>query len=238
MWNLSAMVLGKETHTFDEFVNPNIRIIPPAPHPKLFGVTREFLKTANAQPIRVVLEYFFKWLNNHHDASEGLVVLVAHGNFRYDQPLLQAECIRSGVTPPSNLYFLDTLHWFRSIKKGRKSYSLNTLYKNEVGRDLRNAHLAIVDVKALNQLIVAQSPSLHGIMYQCYHTPLIRIPSVGQFTENLLYDQDINSLEALIFRYMQQHNHSQTSMAQELVQMNVRPCIATTIAQYVAGLAY
>lgn len=238
IWNMSAMVLGSKNNVFDQYIDPTVSVIPEPPNPNLFQVTRQFLRSANAQPMKAVLTYFCQWIKNNYNMQSGMVVLVSHGNFRYDQPLLQTEMVRCGIRPPPNLFFLDTLHWFRSIKKKQKSYSLGNLYKAQFGRKMRNAHLAIFDVKALNDIIQAQDCELSGIMYKCFSTALLRIPSVGLCTESVLYDREISNVEMLVLKFVHKHSYSMPSMTQELVRMNIRPCIANTITQYVAGLAY
>lgn len=235
MWNLSAMILNNSLNSFDQFIYPHA-VIPEPPDPKLFKVTTAFLTNANAMPCAVVLDYFFKWIHNNYDSENGCVVLVSHGNFRYDQPLIQTEMIRHQIIPPKNLYFLDTLHWFRSIKKGRKSYSLSSLYKDQFKKPIRNAHLALFDVHALNDLIMIQKQSLHGIMYKCFQTALLRIPSVGLFTESLLYNGGIDSLEQLVYKFINECLHDPKKLYQQLVKINIRPCIAATISQHVSSL--
>ena len=238
IWNLSAMVLGHPNNSFDQYIDPMCAVIPEPPNPKLFRVTRTFLKEANAQPCAAVLTYFFKWITNNYIASDGIVVLVSHGNFRYDQPLLQAEMLRNRVRSPPNLYFLDTLHWFRSILKGRLSYSLSSLYRNQFEKPIRNAHLALYDVHALHDLIIAQSEPLHGIMYKCYSTPLLRIPSVGLFTEQTLFNGHIDSIEQLIFKFINECQRNPNKLRQNLIEMNVRPCIAEKISTYVTTMVW
>jgi DNA polymerase III epsilon subunit-like protein len=234
IWNISAMVLGSPTCVFDQFIDPPIKTIPDPPNEHLFKVTKTFLKTANAQPCDKVLSFFFKWIRNNYDEREGFVILASHGNFRYDQPILQTEMMRYGILPPPNLYFIDTLHWFRSIKKGRESFSLSNLYKDQFSKPIRNAHLSLFDVHALHDLILAQHQDLHGIMYQVFHTSLLRIPSVGLCTESTLYDGNIYSLEHLLYKFMNECTYNPQQLFQELVQINVRPCIATTMTQFIS----
>ena len=203
MWNLSAMVLGDKTKMFDQFIKLETRgPIPDPPNQKLFKVSHEFLSNANARPAHEVLRFFFKWVANLYNPSNGgILLLVSHGNFRFDQPLLQAEIIRNGIIVPNNIYFLDTLHWFRTIKKKQRSYSLSNLYKETFDRPIKNAHLSFFDVHALHDLISAQNESLSGIIYMIFHTSLLRIPQVGLFTERLLFDKELFSVEHLVHHY-------------------------------------
>jgi len=235
MWNLSATVMGQPTNVFDQFIVPPVATIPEPPNPKLFKVTKEFLKEANAQPCAEVLRYFFKWIANNSDPENGFVVLVSHGNFRYDQPLFQTEMRRHAIEPCANLYFFDTLHWFRSLKKNRRSYSLNNLYYAQFKKPVRNAHLSLFDVRALHDLITAQTSPMHGIMYKCGSTSLLTVPSIGLYTENLLFNANIDSVEQLVFKFINEYKYNPMLLQQALVKINVRPCIATTVAQTVAN---
>lgn len=234
MWNISAMVLGAPHNTFDQFITPPLSELPEPPHKKLFKVTPKFLQDAGAQPCPSTLDFFFKWIQNNYNTETGYIVMVSHGNFRYDQPLLQTELMRYGIIPPPNMYFFDTLHWFRSIKKGHQSFSLVNLYKDQFKKPIRNAHLAFFDVLALHDLIQAQVRPLFGIMYKCFHTALLRIPSVGLHTETLLFDKEINSIEHLAHTFMNKCRCNPQLLQSELIKMNVRPCIATTITQFVS----
>lgn len=231
IWNLSAMVLGNPQNVFDQFIQPVVPI-PDPPHPSLFKVSRKFLVDANAQSCGEVLKYFFKWIQNNC-ASTGYIVLVSHGNFRYDQPLLQQEIIRNSIQPPKNLYFLDTLHWFRKILKDTTSFSLNNLYKAQFKRPIRNAHLALFDVHALHDLISAQNKPLDGIIYKCFYTAMLRIPSVGIYTESVLYDNEFYSVEHMIHKFNNEYQKNPAKMLEGLIRINVRPCIANTITTHI-----
>ena len=201
IWNISAMVLGDKNKVFDQFVRLPVVNIPEPPHKKLFRVTHDFLRNAGAESSKIVLNYFFKWVHNLFDQENGILLLVSHGNFRFDQPLLQTEIIRNNISVSSNIFFLDSLHWFRSIQKKKRSYSLSSLYKDHFGKPIKNAHLSLFDVHALHDLINAQNEPLSGIAYQIFHTSLLRIPSVGLFTERVLFDKEMLSVEHLVFKF-------------------------------------
>jgi len=202
IWNLSAMKLGDKTVAFDQFVDPAVATIPEPPHPKLFKVTRQFLQNANASSPKEVLSYFCKWVQNIYDPENGgILLLVSHGNFRFDQPLLQSELLRHGIVVADNNYFVDALHWFRKIRKKRRSYSLSNLYKEQFNKPIKNAHLSLFDVHALHDLIQSQDQQLSGIAYHIYHTSLLRIPQIGLFSERLLYDKDMLTVEHLVYKF-------------------------------------
>ena len=105
-------------------------------------MSHDFLRNAGAQSCAIVLDYFLKWIMNHYDTVNGNVVLVSHGNFRYDQPVLQTEMLHNHIPPP-NLLFLDSLHRFCSIKKGQPSFSLSSLsYQNQQIDSLKTSYLS------------------------------------------------------------------------------------------------
>ena len=235
MWNLSAAVMGQPNNVFDQYIDPPLQVIPDPPNPKLFKVTKEFLKDANAQQCGDVLRYFFKWISNNSNPQTGYVVLVSHGNFRYDQPLLEKEMRRHAIEPCPNLYFFDTLYWFRNIKKNRRSYSLNNLYYEQFKKPVRNAHLSLFDVHALYDLIEAQNKVMNGIMYKYDSTSLLTVPSIGLYTENLLFNANIDSVEQLVFKFINDYKYNPMLLQQALVKINVRPCIAATVAHTVAN---
>jgi len=238
MWNLSAMVLGDKTKMFDQFIVPPVATIPEPPNPKLFRVTHDFLKNANARSTKEVLAFFFKWITNLYDPAEGgIILLVSHANFRFDQPLLQSELFRHQIIVPANVYFLDTLHWFRSIKKKLRSYSLSNLYKEKFNKPIKNAHLSLFDVHALHDLIMAQESSLSGIAYHIYHTSLLRIPQVGQFTERLLFDHDMLSVEHIVHHYRNSCLCNPQHLKEYLRKgCNIDPAIVENVANYVSSI--
>jgi DNA polymerase III alpha subunit (gram-positive type) len=238
MWNLSAMVLGDKTKMFDQFIEPPVATIPEPPNPKLFKVTHEFLRNANARPPKEVLSFFFKWVANlYNPETGGIILMVSHANFRFDQPLMQSEIIRNQILVPPNVYFLDTLHWFRTIKKKLRSYSLSNLYKQTFNRPIKNAHLSLFDVHALHDLIQAQEHSLSGIVYHIFHTALLRIPQVGLFTERVLFDKEMLSVEHLVHHYRNSCLCNPQNLKEYLRKgCNIDPAIVENVANFVSTL--
>ena len=237
IWNLSAMVLGDKNKVFDQFIVPPVTKIPDPPNPKLFRVTHDFLKNANARSTHDTLTFFFKWIANLYDPeSGGILLLVSHGNFRFDQPLLQSEIIRNSVAIPKNIYFMDTLHWFRNIKKKQRSYSLSNLYKDQFNRPIKNAPLSLFDVHALHDLIQAQDSKLFGIIYNIFHTSLLRIPQVGLFTERLLFDHDMHSIEHLVYKFRNDCCCNPLHLRDFLLKgCSVDPSIVDNLSNYISN---
>jgi len=238
MWNISAMVLGDKTKVLDQFIVPPVRSIPEPPNPKLFKVTHEFLRNANAQPPQEVLNYLFRWITNLYTPdSGGIILMVSHGNFRFDQPLMQTEILRYKISVPPNLYFLDTLHWFRTIKKKLRSYSLSNLYKEQFHRPIKNAHLSLFDVHALHDLIQSQDHPLSGIAYNIWYTSLLRIPQVGLFTERLLWDNNMLSVEHIVFKFRNDCQNNPQHLRNYLQKgCNIDPSIVDTVSNFVCSI--
>tara|TARA_B110000196_G_scaffold297917_1_gene289366 strand:+ start:2152 stop:2970 length:819 start_codon:yes stop_codon:yes gene_type:complete len=205
LWNLSAQIMGKEDAVFDSFITPPVEVLPKVPNEKLFKVTHEFLAGANAVLCSSAIEHFWKWVLTYVE-GEGIIVMVAHGNFRFDKVLFETEHQRYCKKVPDNTYFFDTLHWFRTIMPKQKSYALNNVHKKLFGRDIENQHLSIFDVYGLNRCIeeLKRSHLFSGIMYPAFTTPLIRIPGVGLHTQRLLLDRNINAVEDLFSILVQQ----------------------------------
>lgn len=199
VWNIAAQVLGRDNLTFEQYVRPPVAEIPEPAHPKLFRVTDEFLASVGARPWAEVADFFWRWVDNlYQPDAGGVCVLVSHGNYRFDKPLFEQEHLRWNVHIPPNVLFFDTLHWFRAISRRESSYSLQSLYRKAFKAEIRNQHLAIYDVYALNRLIVKKETPLTGTAYQFGATPMVRIPSVGQHTERLLIERGgFSSVEAL-----------------------------------------
>lgn len=204
-WNLSAMIFeqevtGKPHNMFDQFVQLPMAEIPPVEHHKLFQVTHEFLVEANAQPMPTVLDYFFKWISNVHKG--GSLFLVSHGNFRNDKNVLEQEMLRYKIPFPIGTHFLDTLWMFRLKLPDLGTYSLKSLYQNAKNKQLQKAHLSLFNVYAVNDILhhyfKENEFNFSGICYGPFYTPLTRIPSVGMFTEKVLFDKEIYCAESLI----------------------------------------
>jgi DNA polymerase III epsilon subunit-like protein len=238
-WNIAAMIMGRDKAVLEQYVILPMENIPPPPHKDLFKVTHEFLLDASAVQPFEAFTMLWKWCSNFYDASKGgILVMVAHGNFRFDKILIEAEHRRTPVPPPQNVYFFDTLHWFRTLHRKCDSYALSALYRSKFTSEIKNQHLAIYDVYALNKLIVAEDKPMVGIMYAMWTTPLVRIPSVGLHTQRILVDRgEIYSVENLISIYQNLAAYDPNVFASMLEsKAGVLKSTATNIANYVVGL--
>ena len=207
IWNLAALNHGTGA-TFHVFVDPQQETYDPPPHPDLFPVNNQFLQSQGAQPFAKHGPRFFTWCEQQR-INNGLVVLLSHGNFMLDKPLLEYEFGRLNSVLPPWLYFYDTLFWFRSVIKKQPSYSLKNLYKARFGLPLQQQHLAMPDVHALRTLLASTLPhgvhlssALRGSYYPAYYTPLQRIKYVGNYNELLLIQGGVQCVEDLHITFL------------------------------------
>jgi len=238
VWNIAAMVLGNGDHVLEQYVILPVEQIPPPPHEDLFNVTHEFLAAANAVPMQEAIRLLWRWAANFYKPElGGVVVLVSHGNFRFDKPLLEAEHVRYQCLPPSNAFFFDTLHWFRSLHRKADSYALAALYRHKFTAEIKNQHLAIYDVYALARLIKAEEKPMTGIMYLMFNTPLLRIPSVGLHTQRMLVDKGgVYSVEALVAMFRNEAAYDTHELVGMLVKRaGILTDTATNIANYIVA---
>ena len=207
IWNLACLNYSTGA-TFHTFVDPQQTYYPPPPHPDLFPVDAAFLASKNAQPFAVEGPKFWNWCAAQR-IQEGIVVLVSHGNFMLDKPLLEYEFGRRSALLPPWIYFYDTLSWFRQTMKKQPSYSLKNLYAAAFQRRIESQHLAMPDVRALRELLHATLPhrsplssALRGTYYPAYYTPLQKIKYVGNYNELLLIQGGVQCVEDLHLTFL------------------------------------
>ena len=215
LWNIAAQNY-RTGAIFHAFVDPNVRVIERPPHPDLFPLTRDFLESKEAKPWSHVGPLFLEWMG-HQRVNGGPLVLVSHGNFMLDKPLLEVEYGRLNTVIPAWIYFYDTLFWFRMVLRKRSSYSLKNLYQETFGQPIANQHLAMPDVLALRQLLdTTILPQclfyLRGSYYPAYYTPLQRIKYVGNYNELLLIQGGCQCVEDLHLLFLHQCRLNQTLM--------------------------
>jgi DNA polymerase III epsilon subunit-like protein len=238
VWNIAAMVLGKGDHVLEQYVLLPVELIPPPPHEDLFNVTHDFLREANAVSMQEAVRLLWRWAANFYKPElGGVVVLVSHGNFRFDKPLLEAEHVRYQCLPPASAYFFDTLHWFRSLHRKAESYALAALYRHKFSVEIKNQHLAVYDVYALAKLIRAEEKPMTGLMYPMFYTPLLRIPSVGLHTQRMLVDKgEVYSVQDLVAMFRNEAAYDTNELVTMLVKRaGILKATATNIASYIVA---
>lgn len=144
---ICAMCLETQAF-FAEFVDAGLEI------PKASTATHKIhtRHVQRAADTPTVMRRMFKFFN--FDAYEE-VIMIAHNCRWFDQPVLLKEYYNMGDTEyvPTNVKFSDTLPWFRKKFVGLKvGFSLGALHKHFFGSEIKNAHRADADVKALSRL--------------------------------------------------------------------------------------
>ena len=197
IWNLAAVHLGSGKE-FNVFVDPESKEeYPEPPHPDLYRVTKAFLRDRGARPFKEVGTEFFNWVESF---GQSPTVLISHGNFMLDKPLLEYEYGRGGIALPHSWYFFDTLPWFRAVMRREPSYSMKNLYRSAFAEDIPDQHFALPDAKALVRLVKKTADTAHdlrGVLYPPYYTPLQRVKYLGSYNEKLLVQGGIQCVEDL-----------------------------------------
>ncbi len=144
---ICAMCL--ETNAFfAEFVDAGLEI--PKASTSTHNIhTRDIQRAADTPSVMRRMYKFFNF-----DAYEE-VYMIAHNCRWFDQPVLLKEYYNLGDNEyvPTNVIFKDTLPWFRKKYVGlRTGFSLGALHKHFFGVEIKNAHRADADVKALAKL--------------------------------------------------------------------------------------
>lgn len=119
-------------------------------------------------------------------ASEVPAVLVAHGCFRADLPVLKSALRRCNVTPPPFWRFMDSLMFFRrALHPAPPQFTLQAVAATLGVPPCARAHDALPDALMLHACLV-KFPHLYGVLYNFWQTPLTTIPGVGLRNQTLL----------------------------------------------------
>lgn len=125
--------------TFNELVNPGVPIPPQSS--AIHHITDDMV--AQKPSFEKVGQDFIEF-------CEGDVVLIAHNNDGFDEPLLKNEFNRHGIESP-DWKFLDTLKWARRYRPDLPRHSLQVL-RETYGFPANNAHRALDDVITLERV--------------------------------------------------------------------------------------
>ena len=162
VWNVAMANLYRPKRRIEEVAWPGIDPIPPPPHEDLVVVTRSFLEANGARAWAVVGANLLAWLSAQRPTAKSVVVLVAHGNFCFDKPVLERAFGREGVRLPSWLVFMDTLPILRRTYPGLSAYSLGALHRHALGGPIPRQHTAMADVNALMRVLARTNLDLHA----------------------------------------------------------------------------
>ena len=223
VWNISAVVAGEKNLVFDIFIRPQLWPLPKPPSDKLFAVTHEFLDSVGANTINKGLAFFAHWLFNLQDD----VLLVAHGCYRRDKPLLEEIIQKHNISFPL-VRFYDSLLHFRKSSPNLKSYSLKNLSKSFLKTPFKNGHLSLYNVYLLNSLL-CNNEFNNVITYGIAETPLTVLNSVGLQGERNIYDAGFTSVEQLLFSFTNQHNLDQRSFTIMLQKLHLSRAVSLNL---------
>lgn len=187
IWEIAGVIVSGERRgeVFSQVVQMplTVRGKPIKQYPGYQQIDRNFLKRHRARPISHVLKDFFLWT--------GPCILISHGNFRADKPVLEHAIKRCGLHPP--VWFIDTLVAFRDFWPGRHSYTLSSFTGHTTHRALEDA----LNLANLLQYFKVPLP----IACPIFQTPLRTLKGCGRRTEEVLNKRQISSIEGLARRY-------------------------------------
>lgn len=209
-------------------------------------ITKSWLKRNQAVPLNVAFENFVRFVEECMAPSllpawtPGVqrqpcpAVLIAHGCFRADLPVLKSALRRCNIPFPPAWRFFDSLLFFRQVLPplrvdGTHGYTLSQVAKT-VGASAVNgrAHDALPDAKVLHSAL-ATFPRICGTLFNWWQTPLTTVPGIGLYGQTRLIQLNICSTEDLL-------NYAQKVKAQAIAD-NVVPCKAIGKALCQLGLS-
>lgn len=181
-------------------------------------VTRSWLRRHNAVPMKRAFAELVEFVRRCVAAcappgfaatvqrQDGFpAILIAHGCFRADLPVLKSALRRCRVPLPVHWRFFDSLMFFRRVMPsvrgdGCDGYTLRAVASSlgvrpseETGR----AHDALPDALVLHAALIL-FPRIYGALYSWWQTPLTVIGGVGLQTQSQLISRGIRSAEDLL----------------------------------------
>lgn len=199
IWEI-GIVHWASGETLSVTIYPDIRPLPPAFSQEFVTLTHAFLTKRQACDFATGWKRVITWVDEHMDIhSSQNALFVAHNAFKADKPMLEIDTKRHGVTLPYTWFFLDSLIYCRKSMSKQSSYTLNDIYRVLMESDVPNAHYALSDAIALRDILVRINPyRLTGPIYPSHSTSLQAIKWLGPSSENILFHQNIRSVEQLV----------------------------------------
>lgn len=205
IWDLAFVHVGSGEALHCK-VDPQLETYPPPPSCELFPVTKVFLANHDAKPFAEVLPRllgFIELHSPHVQSYHGPVVLVSHGAFVLDKPVLEREFARVNRVVPSHWRFYDSLPFFRRVFRRAKSYKLAALYEHVFWAPPGTSHFASADAAALVKLLRRATGGdmtrLYGAYVPPYLSALQTIKYVGSQKEMLLVSRaNVTCVEDLV----------------------------------------
>jgi len=175
-------------------------------------------------------------------------VMVAHGCFRADLPVLKSALRRCHVPFPVHWRFFDSLMFFRRVvppvREGAEGYTLRAVAASlgvDPSAQTGRAHDALPDALVLHAAL-AKFPRLFGALYSWWQTPLTVVTGVGLQTQSLLLSQGMRSAEDLLNFAQRAKGDAQTEalargrVAAALTAVGLRGSAVAVAAWCVGGL--
>lgn len=171
---MACKVVGSDIGQFNNYVLPNRDLPLPKVIVDLTGITSTFLKEQGVS-FSEAFSNLRSWLKSLKQRPSQKIILAAHNGGRFDFPMLAAEVNRNRPASHANGEvswvedchvdaLLDTLTLLGDDslwEQKPKSLSQPKLYKAIIGRDLTEAHNAVYDVKALEEILESKHAKLH-----------------------------------------------------------------------------
>lgn len=178
--------INEDDVVYQEFCDPcpGEPIIPVPFHKECFRITRGYINEHNIDTVAVVLGRFVEYLASSITGDSNGVVLLSHGCFRSDKPILMHTVLQNAIEWPRWVRFADTLQLSRVCLLQQPSYRLCDLYVNLVGCCIKEPHSATYDAMATKSVVGHmwdwQTRMVH---YSLHDPPLSNVKHIGAKTE-------------------------------------------------------
>ena len=112
-----------------------------------------------APTFKIVFHKLQTWMKKCAGKTTLPLVLIAHNNHGFDEPVFRKECMFYRRSIPESWAFYDTLPMFRAVFPERadfpyeRRYNLGALHQDIVGAPLEGAHDAMADVNGLHAIL-------------------------------------------------------------------------------------
>ena len=222
IWEIGAIhyMTGEE---FSITIDPGVRPLPPPMTDEFIQVTDTLLYSRNAVDYKTGWTIFNQWIYSKVPVNAN-IVMIAHNNFKSDKIMLEVESRRHSIHMPHSWYFFDSLLYCRKAIPKQKSYTLKDLYFNMFGKEIPNNHSALPDARALSHIIFQKS-KLYGPIYPSYNTSLQVVKWLGPSCENILFENDIRSLEQLVTSILTSYSRQTLSVGHVPIEQYVKSFI-------------
>ena len=199
----------------------------------LFPVSREFLDSKNAKPFNIIWDKLIYWILKR--SYNGTIIFISHNNFCSDKRVLEHHFNIYNCYVPNNLYFFDSLIYFRDNIKTH-DYSLKGLVRLILNKEHENAHRAETDTIRLYECL--RGLNLTGYVFCVYYNSLRTIYGIGATIENLFMQNNIFCEEQLIQAFASNQNHLNWFMYNLFANTNIKKRCIDTVQTSIVNRLY